>query len=144
MDPRRELVVREAESWLGTPYHHEARVKGSGVDCGQILVAVYSQFDFLPADYEIKHYPPDFAMHRDVEWYLSIVQEFSREISEAEIKTGDIILYKLGRLFAHGAIVTNYPEIIHAWKPTRNVTRFLAHSGFLATKEKRYFSPFTD
>ena len=30
---QRLAVVAEAESWLGTPYHHEARIKGHGVDC---------------------------------------------------------------------------------------------------------------
>lgn len=27
---------------------------------------------------------------------------------------GDVILCKIGRLFAHGAIVTNWPMIVHA------------------------------
>lgn len=144
MDPRRELVVKEAETWLGTPYHHEARVKGAGVDCGQILIAVYSKFNFLPADYKLEHYPPDFAMHRDREWYLSIVQEFARPIDESEVGVGDIVLYKWGRLFSHGAIITNYPEIIHSMANNRKVTRALIYSGQLAVKEKRFFSPFED
>lgn len=144
MDPRRALIVAEAESWIGTPYHHEARVKGGGVDCGQILIAVYSVHGFMPSDYKVEHYPPDFAMHRDFEWYLSIVQEFSREITEAEVLPGDIVLFKWGRLFSHGAIVTDYPNIIHSWAPTRMVGRYTVHMGQLANKERRYFSPFTD
>ena len=31
-DPR-AAVVKEAESWIGTPFHHAARVKGAGIDC---------------------------------------------------------------------------------------------------------------
>lgn len=34
---QRAAVIAEAESWLSTPYHHEARIKGHGVDCAQIL-----------------------------------------------------------------------------------------------------------
>jgi len=38
MDLRKQ-IVEEAHSWLGTPYHHFAMVKGAGVDCdGQVLV----------------------------------------------------------------------------------------------------------
>jgi cell wall-associated NlpC family hydrolase len=29
----RAAVVAEARSWLGTPFHHQGRVKAAGVDC---------------------------------------------------------------------------------------------------------------
>ena len=141
---QRADVIAEAESWLGTPFHHEARVKGAGVDCGQILLAVYSKFGFMPKDYKLEHYPPDFAMHRDYEWYLSIVQTFAREISEAKVQPADIVLFKWGRLFSHGGIVTDYPNIIHAWALTRSVTRYAVNLGPLASKPRRFFSPFND
>ena len=64
MDIRQAIIV-EAESWINTPYHHNQQLKGAGVDCGQILVAVYSKFGFIPEDYKIGYYPPDFALHKD-------------------------------------------------------------------------------
>jgi cell wall-associated NlpC family hydrolase len=36
----RAAVVREAESWIGTPFHHAARVKGAGIDCLMLLAEV--------------------------------------------------------------------------------------------------------
>ena len=33
-------VVRMARTWLGTPYHHQGRVKGAGVDCGGLVIGV--------------------------------------------------------------------------------------------------------
>lgn len=145
MDQRRKLVINEAESWLGTGFHHEARVKGAGVDCGQLLIAVYSKFGFMPRDYKLAHYPPDFALHRDHEWYLSIVQEFAQEIEEKDVGSGDIILFKWGRLYSHGAIVApEFPELIHAWAPTKSVIRFRADMNPLADKPKKFFSPFND
>lgn len=33
---QRAAVAQEALAWLGTPYHHHARIKGVGVDCAQI------------------------------------------------------------------------------------------------------------
>jgi hypothetical protein len=43
--------VSAARSWLGTPYQHQARCKGAGVDCAGLIVGVaaqlrISQFDF--------------------------------------------------------------------------------------------------
>jgi cell wall-associated NlpC family hydrolase len=141
-DPRRQMVISEAESWLKTPFHHEARVKGAGVDCGQLLIAVYSAVGFMPTDYQLEHYAPDFAQHRDYEWYLSIVEKFSHEILSPD--PGDIVLFKWGRLYSHGGIVTSWPQIIHAWALTQDVIRFDASMNPLADKPKKFFSPFTD
>jgi cell wall-associated NlpC family hydrolase len=139
----RDDVIAEAESWIGTPYHHGQRVKGAGVDCGQILVGVYSKFGFIPEDYSIAYYPPDFAMHKDFEWYLSIVREFADEISEADAGPADIVLFKWGRLFSHGGIIApDYPQIIHSWAPTRKVGRFRIDMTPLAKKQRVFFSPF--
>ncbi len=33
-------VVRTARTWLGTPYHHQGRLKGVGVDCAGLLIGV--------------------------------------------------------------------------------------------------------
>lgn len=33
-------IVDEARSWVGTPFRHQARIKGLGVDCVGLLVGV--------------------------------------------------------------------------------------------------------
>ena len=33
-------VVAEARRWLGTPWRHQARLRGVGVDCGGLVVCV--------------------------------------------------------------------------------------------------------
>jgi cell wall-associated NlpC family hydrolase len=38
---QRARVVKEAVGWLGTPYRHQADIKGAGVDCGMLLVRVF-------------------------------------------------------------------------------------------------------
>src|SRR5262249_43477037 len=48
LDPRRAAVVAEAESWIGTPFHHAARVKGAGVDCLMLLAEVYERAGIVP------------------------------------------------------------------------------------------------
>jgi len=141
-DAARRAVIAEAESWLNTPFHHEARVKGAGVDCGQLLIGIYGNLGYMPKDYKMEHYPPDFAMHRDREWYLSIVEEFAKEVPTP--LPGDLVLFKWGRLFSHGAIVIAWPKIIHAWAATRTVCRFDATLNPLAEKPRKFYSPFTE
>ena len=33
-------IILEAMDWVGTPYHHQARVKKVGVDCAQLVAGV--------------------------------------------------------------------------------------------------------
>lgn len=44
----RRRVVAEARSWVGTPFHHQGRVKGVGVDCLMHIREVGEQGKFMP------------------------------------------------------------------------------------------------
>lgn len=132
---QRNAVITEAMSWLRTPHHNGARVKGEGVDCGQFPIAVYSACGLMPA-VDTGSYPHDFHMHRSEEWYLSIAQKYGKEIEVDRVKRGDFALYKIGRIFSHGAIVIKWPEeIIHAYT---GVGVTLAHGlgGHLGDKKR--------
>ena len=112
-DHARAAVVAEALSWLGTPYHHRAKLKGVGVDCAQFVLAVYAAVG-LVQDFDTGDYPPDWHLHRETERYMAIVRRLAGEIEPADLKPGDVILFKFGRTFSHGALVTTMPQIIHA------------------------------
>jgi NlpC/P60 family putative phage cell wall peptidase len=115
---QRAAVVAEARTWLGTPYHHEARLKGIGVDCAQLLAGIFSAPSVaLIAPPQIPHYPPDWHLHRDAERYLGIILAHAREFDPpaAGPLPGDVVLWKFGRCFSHGAIVLAWPTVIHAY-----------------------------
>jgi NlpC/P60 family putative phage cell wall peptidase len=113
---QRAAVVAEARTWLGTPYHHEARVKGAGVDCAQLLIGVYAAVGLIKPP-KIAHYPPDWHLHRSAERYLAIVLDHARELDAAAEApgAGDVVLWRFGRCFSHGAIVVAWPVVIHAY-----------------------------
>lgn len=108
----REAVVAEAKSWLRTPYHPMAKVKGQGVDCGQFLIAVFENVGLIPPT-DTGFYVPDWHFHRDDERYLGFVEKFAAAFPGPPLP-GDIVLYKFGRVVSHGAIVIEWPQIIHA------------------------------
>ncbi len=111
----RERIVAEATSWLGTPYHHMGRVKGAGVDCLQILIAVYSAVGLMPA-IEPGYYPGDWMLHRDEERYLSGALQHAQPLPEgAAPQPGDVVLYRFGRCFSHSAIVLDAQRYLHAY-----------------------------
>jgi cell wall-associated NlpC family hydrolase len=109
----RDLVVTEAMTWLRTPYHHRAKLKGVGVDCAQFVLAVYASAGLIE-DFDTGEYPRDWHLHRSAERYMTNVQRFAGEIEPADAKPGDVMLFKYGRAFSHGAIVTRYPQVVHA------------------------------
>ncbi|MGH7089087.1 MAG: hydrolase [Stellaceae bacterium] len=111
-DPRRAAVIAEAESWIGTPFHHHAAVKGAGVDCLNLLAEVCRRAGVLGA-IDIPHYPQDWHLHRDAERFLDGLMQYAREI-EGPPQPGDIALFRFGRVFSHGAIVVAWPSLIHA------------------------------
>src|SRR5262249_4757318 len=80
LDPRRAAVVAEAESWIGTPFHHAARVKGAGVDCLMLLAEVYERAGIVP-HLEPPFYVPDWHLHRDAERYLEGLAPHAHEIA---------------------------------------------------------------
>lgn len=116
---QRQMIVNEAKTWLLTPWHHEGRIKGAGVDCGMFLIEIFERTGLIP-HIDVPHYPRDFMLHRDEEWYLNIVLQYCNE-TELPLLPGDIILMKNGRLFSHGLIVIDYPLVIHASAPDKMV-----------------------
>lgn len=107
---QRRAVIAEARSWIGTPYHHMAQVRGAGVDCAMFPAAVYAAAGII-APPEIGFYPPDWHLHRGAERYLERVVAYAAEIDAPE--PGDFVLWRIGRAFAHGAIVVAWPRIVH-------------------------------
>lgn len=113
----RAAVVAEALSWQGTPYHHMATLKGVGTDCGQFLICVYRNVGLIPAT-DTGAYRMDWHFHRDDERYLRFVEQFAAQVPGPP-QPADIVLYKFGRVISHGAIVIEWPQIIHAYRGGR-------------------------
>ena len=140
IDFRRGAVISAAESWIGTPYHHMARLKGVGCDCLTLLAAVYYEAGVIP-EVEIPFYPPDWHLHRSTERYMDGLRDYAREVDAPRL--GDSALFRFGRCFAHGAIVVEWPRVIHAWNGL-GVVRGDASKPNLSNRSVRFFSPFLE
>jgi hypothetical protein len=122
IDVERFAVVAAARAWIGTPYHHAADVKGpkGGVDCAMLLVRVYCDLG-LVEKFDPRPYTRDWMLHRDEERYLGFLLARARTIEAPG--PGDVVLFRVGRCYAHGGIVTR-PDpltIVHAFASARCV-----------------------
>lgn len=112
MNDLREAAVQEALTWLRTPYHHMARVKGAGCDCATLLLEVYHTIGAIP-EIDIGYYPQDWHFHRNDERYLGWIKKYAKQVDVPQ--KGDIALFRFGRCVSHGAIVTDWPNVIHSY-----------------------------
>lgn len=138
----RDAVVAQAELWLGTRWHHNARVLGAGVDCGQLLIAAYVGAG-LVEDFSVGQYASSFMFHRKDEHFLGWVQRHMDEVEQPS--RADVAMWRFGHVFSHGAIVVDWPKIIHAHKPEGRVTYGDATKGVLLMngtkrREVRFFT----
>lgn len=111
-DAARAAVVAEALTWLHTPYHSRARLKGVGVDCGQILCAVYEACGLIPP-VDPGEYSPEWHLHRGEELYMGWLDRYAHRTATPQ--PGDVALYKFGRLHAHGGVVIDDGRVLHAY-----------------------------
>lgn len=138
----RAAVVAEARSWIGTPYHNCADIKGTGVDCGMLLVRVFVDSGLCPP-FDPRPYPVDWHLHRSEERYLGFVFERAREVKAP--RPGDIMVFRYGRCYSHGGVVTKEQPltIVHAYHPARCVLEEeIGHNSVLweAARKPRFFS----
>jgi cell wall-associated NlpC family hydrolase len=123
----RARVVAETRSWIGTPYHNCADVKGVGVDCGMLIVRCFVDTGLCGA-FDPRPYAPDWHLHRGEEKYLGFVFDRCAELAEhEEAQAGDVIVFKYGRCYSHGGIITGASlgrgklVFVHAFWPAKKV-----------------------
>lgn len=120
----RDQLVASVREWTGTPYHHMGRIKGVGVDCGQLIIESFRDAGLVDAR-DPGSYTPDWHLHRDLDLYRSFVEEYLVPAGECEdplddrkdlfLEPGEVIIFRVGRTFSHGGIITSWPNMIHAY-----------------------------
>jgi hypothetical protein len=139
-DPRRQIVIEEAKTWLDTPFVMNACLKGAGVDCGQFLIACLKAAD-LKVPEQVFKFSLDWHLHAREEKYLKIVESVCERTVEP--LPGDIVLYRIGRVYAHSGLITEWPLIIHSdWKSHKIAYTDVSKDGFYQKRACLFFSPY--
>ena len=109
-------IVAEARKWIGTPYRHQASVKGVGADCLGLLRGVWREVlgdepEAMPA------YTPDWAEALGQEQLLLAARRHLVEIGIGDAGSGDVLVFRmgLGHPVKHCAIISQPGRIIHAY-----------------------------
>lgn len=137
----RSLVLLAAREWLATPFLDCASVRGAGVDCAMLIKAAYEGAG-VESPIAMERYSPQWFLHGDRELWLQTVLDRGIEIEQSQAKPADLVLFKFGRFFAHGALIAEkgFPHIIHAFRQAGCVVEDDASQGFLRDRVKRFFT----
>lgn len=130
----RDDVLAAADAWLLTPWHHRARVRGAGVDCGQYIAAVFEEAGVLP-HVEVPAYSADFMLHRSEERFLAYIETYFDAVDAPQ--PADVVMFRFGKCFSHAAVVVAWPRVIHSYRPDGGVVYTDASMGRLAADKRR-------
>lgn len=135
----RAAVVREAREWIGTPYRSAQRVKGhaGGVDCLTFIVEVYERCGLIPK-IKLPYYSQLWHLSQYEERYMNAIATYAREVEKPGI--GDIFIVKIGLAFSHGAIITEWPNVIHAFMGRGVLSTDASNDGHIIGRPQKFFS----
>lgn len=111
----RQGIVTETCGWIGTPYRHQASLKGIGCDCLGLVRGVWravigDEPERAPA------YAPDWAEAGRLEALADAAARHLIAIDSETFLNGDVLLFRWRNNLPakHAAIVTASDKIVHA------------------------------
>ncbi len=116
-------IVDAARGWIGTPYRHQASLKGWGADCLGLVRGVWRE-RVGPEPERIPAYRPDWAEVGGEEALLAGARRRLHELAPARARPGDVLLFRMapGAPVKHCAILSEGPpapdgggRMIHAY-----------------------------
>jgi NlpC/P60 family putative phage cell wall peptidase len=112
-------VVAEARSWIGTPYRHQAALKGVGCDCLGLILGLHRAM-IGDIGETVPSYTPHWAEVSDADPLLAAAQRHLMRVDEPEAQAGDVLLfrYRAGAPAKHAAILASAGTMIHAYDGT--------------------------
>jgi NlpC/P60 family putative phage cell wall peptidase len=114
-----EQVLLEARAWIGTPYRHQASVKGAGADCLGLLRGVWRAL-YGTEPTAIPPYSPEWSEVSGQETLLHAAQTWLAQVSLCDEMSGDVLLFRMrpGCVAKHlglAASVGAAPTFVHAY-----------------------------
>jgi NlpC/P60 family putative phage cell wall peptidase len=113
----RMRVVDITRTWIGTPYHHQASLRGVGTDCFGLVRGVWRELYDLDADPEtMPPYSWDWAEARDDETMLAAAKRHMTEVPVGDGQAGDVALFRFKEAYnaKHSVILVGGGKMIHA------------------------------
>src|SRR5215470_17973610 len=93
MTPTCIRIIAEARAWIGTPYRHQASLKGVGCDCLGLIRGVWRAVSGAEPE-AVPPYAPDWAEAGKHETFADAGRRHFVEIDPAQFESGDVLLFR--------------------------------------------------
>ena len=126
--PVRQAIVKEAGSWIGTPFAHFQCCKGAGVDCAHLIIGVGKEVGIFPPDFSVPYYSAQWLLDKKARLLLDTLEHAGfTEKPPAERLPGDVLVFEVGALECHVGIFVGDNQMVHAHHARQNsrVKRFV-------------------
>ncbi len=112
-------AVRVARAWLGTPYLHQASVKGVGCDCLGLLRGIWREL-YLSETETVPAYTPDWSEPQGAEVLFAAASRHLVSVTSPSLLAGQVLLFRMrsGSVAKHLGILSrgaSDPHFIHAY-----------------------------
>ena len=87
-------IATIARAWIGTPYVHQASVKGVGCDCLGLLRGVWRELHGEEPE-DAPPYAPDWAEATGNETLYLALKRHLTEVAPRDIAAGDVALFRM-------------------------------------------------
>lgn len=119
-------IVAHARGWLGTPFHHQARLKNVGCDCLGMVVGVVDELKLCDADgVPLATYDEvTYSKEPDGAYLTQKLVGLLEEVPVEDMRAGDLALFRVRENPQHLAILSDYEGalgMIHCFAPARRV-----------------------
>lgn len=108
-------IITAAESWLGTPYHHQQSVKGIGCDCLGLIRGIYEEV-LNRKTAPITPYSRDWADVTGNETLIKAAKAHLVEKQAADPVPGDVLIFRFRpwMVAKHAGLMAENNTMIHA------------------------------
>jgi len=112
-------VVSAARRWIGTPYRHQASLRGAGADCLGLLRGVWREL-YGPEPEMVPAYTQDWSEPSGREEVFAAASRWLQVQVGTVLEPGDVLLFRMraGSVAKHLGIVGDLgacPTFIHAY-----------------------------
>ncbi len=112
---QREMIVRAARGWIGTPYLHQASLKQAGADCLGLVRGVWREVMGTEPE-QPPPYAASWAEHGGGEAMADAARRHLIEIPCTEFREGDVLLFRWRPHLParHAGIAVSTAAMVHA------------------------------
>jgi len=116
----RAALVPIARGWIGTPYHHQACLRGVGCDCLGLIRGVWAEATGTPP-LDVSPYTPDWSEPQGHETLAAGLAARLVQTPPEAARPGDVLLFRMrhGAVSKHLGLMTEAgprPRFIHAYQ----------------------------